>query len=76
MKGDWWEAKGVKKVFQKHRFKTGFLKLAILRLLAERPMHGYEIMKEIERITESDWKPSPGSIYPALKELADYGMIV
>ena len=56
-------------------FRSGFLKLAILRLVATRPMHGYAIMKEIERLTTSDWRPSPGSIYPTLQELQNNGLL-
>ena len=56
-------------------FRSGFLKLAILRLVAARPMHGYAMMKEIERLTASDWRPSPGSIYPTLQELQDSGLL-
>ena len=65
----------LKKAFHKYGFKTGFLKLAILRLVAERPIHGYALIKEIERITSEDWRPSPGSIYPALQSLVENGLI-
>lgn len=57
-------------------FRAGFLKLAILKILSQNPMHGYAIMKEIERITENSWRPSPGSIYPALQELQNSGLII
>jgi DNA-binding PadR family transcriptional regulator len=69
------EAVHFKKAFHKYGFKTGFLKLAILRLVAERPIHGYALIKEIERITSEDWRPSPGSIYPALQTLVKNGLI-
>jgi DNA-binding PadR family transcriptional regulator len=69
------EAVHLKKAFHKYGFKTGFLKLAILRLVAERPIHGYALIKEIERITSEDWRPSPGSIYPALQSLVKSGLI-
>lgn len=69
------EAVHLKKAFHKYGFKTGFLKLAILRLVAERPIHGYALIKEIERITSEDWRPSPGSIYPALQSLVKNGLI-
>jgi DNA-binding PadR family transcriptional regulator len=70
------EAAHLKKAFHKYGFKTGFLKLAILRLVAERPIHGYALIKEIERITSEDWRPSPGSIYPALQSLVKNGLII
>jgi DNA-binding PadR family transcriptional regulator len=69
------EAVHLKKAFHKYGFKTGFLKLAILRLVAERRIHGYALIKEIERITSEDWRPSPGSIYPALQALVKNGLI-
>jgi DNA-binding PadR family transcriptional regulator len=62
--------------FSARAFRSGFLKLATLRLVAAKPMHGYAIMKEIERLTCQDWKPSPGSIYPTLQELQDAGLVV
>ena len=69
------EAAHLKRAFHKYGFKTGFLKLAILRLVSERPIHGYALIKEIERITSEDWRPSPGSIYPALQSLVKDGLI-
>ena len=56
-------------------FRSGFLKLAILQLVASKPMHGYAIMKEIERLTTAAWRPSPGSIYPTLQELQNAGLV-
>ena len=68
-------AEQISEGFSKYGFKAGFLKLAILKLVSQGPMHGYALMKEIERITDGDWKPSPGSIYPALQELWQTGLI-
>ena len=64
-----------RRAFGGHGFKTGFLKLTLLKLISKRPSHGYALMKEIERYTEDDWKPSPGSIYPALQELKGKGLV-
>jgi len=61
--------------FQKYGFKAGFLKLTLLKLVSKSPVHGYALMKEIERITDEEWKPSPGSIYPALQELVEDGLV-
>jgi DNA-binding PadR family transcriptional regulator len=47
----------------------------VLRLLTERPMHGYELIQEISARSENVWRPSPGSIYPTLQLLADEGLI-
>jgi DNA-binding PadR family transcriptional regulator len=49
---------------------------AILTLLTERPMHGYEMIQEIERRSRGAWRPSPGSVYPTLQLLEDEGLIV
>jgi DNA-binding PadR family transcriptional regulator len=51
------------------------VRLAVLALLAERPMHGYEMIQELESRTGGIWRPSPGSIYPTLQLLEDEGLI-
>jgi DNA-binding PadR family transcriptional regulator len=48
----------------------------VLALLAERPMHGYEMITELETRTGGVWRPSPGSIYPTLQLLEDEGLII
>lgn len=53
----------------------GNLKMVILTILQERPMHGYEISKEIAEKSHGFYKPSPGSIYPALRSLLEDGCI-
>jgi len=53
----------------------GFLKPLILRLLAERPMHGYVIMEQIYERTHGAWRPTPASIYPTLAWLDENGYI-
>ncbi|MBK5219525.1 MAG: helix-turn-helix transcriptional regulator, partial [Thermoleophilia bacterium] len=53
----------------------GDVRAAILALLAERPMHGYEMIKELEERTQGAWAPSAGSIYPTLQMLEDEGLI-
>ncbi|MBI3212685.1 MAG: PadR family transcriptional regulator [Mycobacterium sp.] len=58
------------------RGKRGDVRAAILKLLAERPMHGYEMIQEIAERTNDLWKPSPGSVYPTLQLLEDEGLIV
>jgi DNA-binding PadR family transcriptional regulator len=49
---------------------------AVLALLLERPMHGYEMIQELESRTGGIWRPSPGSVYPTLQLLEDEGLIV
>jgi DNA-binding PadR family transcriptional regulator len=57
------------------RAGRGEVRSAILALLAERPMHGYQIIGEIEERSRGSWKPSAGSVYPTLQLLADEGFI-
>jgi DNA-binding PadR family transcriptional regulator len=57
------------------RARRGDVRAAVLALLAERPMHGYEMIKEIEERTQGAWVPSAGSIYPTLQLLEDEGLI-
>jgi DNA-binding PadR family transcriptional regulator len=55
--------------------RRGDVRAAVLALLAERPMHGYEIIQQIEERSGGVWRPSPGSIYPSLQLLADEGLV-
>jgi len=55
--------------------RRGNVRAAILALLTERPMHGYEMIKEIDGRTGGVWSPSPGSVYPTLQLLEDEGLI-
>src|SRR4051812_44134149 len=57
------------------RARRGDVRAAVLALLAERPMHGYEMIKEIEERTQGAWTPSAGSIYPMLQLLEEEGLI-
>ena len=58
------------------RGRRGDVRAAILTLLAERPMHGYEMIQEIAERSQDLWKPSPGSVYPTLQLLVDEDLIV
>jgi DNA-binding PadR family transcriptional regulator len=58
------------------RVRRGDVRNAILALLAERPMHGYEMIQELEARTNGVWRPSAGSIYPTLQLLEDEGLVV
>lgn len=51
----------------------GLLRIFVFKLLKEKPMSGSEIMDEIEKQTEAQWRPSPGSIYPLLSWLRENG---
>ena len=57
------------------RARRGDVRAAVLALLAEQPMHGYEMIKEIEERSGGYWRPSAGSIYPTLQLLEDEGLI-
>ncbi len=57
------------------RMGKGDVRTAVLALLAEKPMHGYQIIQQIEERSGGSWKPSPGSVYPTLQLLADEGLI-
>ena len=59
----------------RHRARRGAVPLAIFTLLDERPMHGYEIITELESRSGGRWRPSPGSIYPTLDRLEDRGAL-
>jgi len=55
--------------------RRGDIRTAALLLLAEEPRNGYQIMQEVEERSEGVWSPSPGSVYPALSQLEDEGLI-
>lgn len=57
------------------RARRGDLRKVILILLADKPMHGYEIITTIAERTEQRWEPSAGAIYPQLSQLEDEGLI-
>lgn len=56
--------------------RRGNVRAAVLALLTERPMHGYEMIQELDQRTGGVWRPSPGSVYPTLQMLEDEGLIV
>jgi len=59
----------------KRMFRSGELRLVLLKLIADEPRHGYELIRAIEEMTEGDYAPSPGVIYPTLTLLQDMGLI-
>jgi DNA-binding PadR family transcriptional regulator len=60
---------------RRRRASRGDVRTAALLLLAEEPRNGYQIMQELEERSEGMWRPSPGSVYPALQQLEDEGLI-
>jgi DNA-binding PadR family transcriptional regulator len=63
--------------FRRHgrQARRGDIRTAALLLLAEEPRNGYAIMQEVEQRSQGVWRPSPGSVYPALAQLEDEGLI-
>ena len=57
------------------RAGRGDIRAAILALLAEEPMHGYQIIQELAERTGGVWRPSPGSVYPTLQQLQDEELV-
>jgi DNA-binding PadR family transcriptional regulator len=56
-------------------FDGGELKLVLLKLIADQPRHGYDLIREIEEMTGGAYAPSPGVIYPTITLLDDMGLI-
>lgn len=76
--GVWRAVEELRSRFEKSsgtRAGKGEVRSAVLELLAERPMHGYQIIREIEKRSGGSWKPSAGSVYPTLQLLADEELI-
>ncbi len=57
------------------RARRGDIRTAVLRVLAEQPMHGYQIIQELALRSGGAWNPSAGSVYPTLQLLADEGLV-
>jgi DNA-binding PadR family transcriptional regulator len=57
------------------RAQRGDVRAAVLQLLGEEPMHGYQLMQRITESSHGAWRPSPGSMYPVLAQLEDEGLV-
>lgn len=57
------------------RQRKGDVRAAVLALLGEQPMHGYQIITELAERSHGAWRPSPGSVYPTLQQLEDEGLV-
>ncbi|AMB58839.1 PadR family transcriptional regulator [Microterricola viridarii] len=76
--GIWQVMEQLRSTFEKRagsRVGRGDVRAAVLALLAEQPMHGYQIIREVEDRSGGSWKPSAGSVYPTLQLLSDEGLI-
>ena len=72
--GDWgggWGREGRKR----RRFDSAELRLILLKLIADEPRHGYDLIRAIEEATHGSYAPSPGLVYPTLTMLQDMGLI-
>ena len=78
-----WEAlwgfqggRGWRRGTRRQWFGAGDMKYVILKLLRDKPRHGYEVMKELEERMHGCYSPSPGTVYPTLQWLEDEGLVV
>ena len=55
--------------------RRGEIRPLILAVLNLRPMHGYEVIQELEAQSGGRWRPSAGSVYPTLQQLSDEGLL-
>ena len=60
---------------RRRMFDGGELRLVLLKLIADEPRHGYDLIRQIEELTGGTYAPSPGVIYPTLTMLDDMGLI-
>lgn len=68
--GGWGRGRGRRRMFD-----AGELRLVLLRLIADQPRHGYDLIRAIEELTHGVYAPSPGIVYPTLTMLQDMGLI-
>jgi DNA-binding PadR family transcriptional regulator len=67
-----WGRRGRK---SRRMFESGELRLVLLKLVADEPRHGYDLIRAIEELTGGEYAPSPGVVYPTLTLLQDMGLI-
>jgi DNA-binding PadR family transcriptional regulator len=60
---------------RRRMFGSGELRLVLLKLIADEPRHGYDLIRAVEGLTQGEYAPSPGIVYPTLTMLADMGLI-
>ena len=60
---------------RRRMFESGELRLVLLKLIADEPRHGYDLIRAIEDLTGGEYAPSPGVVYPTLTLLQDMGLI-
>jgi len=60
---------------RRRMFDSGELRLVLLKLIADQPRHGYDLIRAVEEMTHGSYAPSPGVVYPTLTMLEDMGLI-
>lgn len=73
--GDWGGAGRGGPRSRRRMFEPGELRLVLLKLIADQPRHGYDLIRAIEELTHGSYAPSPGVVYPTLTLLEDMGLI-
>ena len=73
--GDEWGGGGRGRGGRRRMFDAGELRLVLLKLIADQPRHGYDLIRAIEELTHGAYAPSPGVVYPTLTMLQDMGLI-
>jgi DNA-binding PadR family transcriptional regulator len=73
--GDEWGGGGGRGRGRRRMFDSGELRLVLLKLIADQPRHGYDLIRAIEELTHGAYAPSPGVVYPTLTMLQDMGLI-
>jgi DNA-binding PadR family transcriptional regulator len=73
--GDGFEGRGRRGRRSRRMFESGELRLVLLKLIADEPRHGYDLIRAIEELTGGEYAPSPGVVYPTLTLLQDMGLI-
>ena len=68
--GGWGGKRGRRRMFD-----SGELRLVLLKLIADQPRHGYDLIRAVEEMTHGTYAPSPGVVYPTLTMLQDMGLI-
>lgn len=69
------EEDGSRRGGRRRMFEGGQLRLVLLKLVAEEPRHGYDLIRAIEELTGGRYAPSPGVVYPTLTLLDEMGLI-
>jgi DNA-binding PadR family transcriptional regulator len=71
----WGGGRGRRYPGRKRMFESGELRLVLLKLIADEPRHGYDLIRAVEELTGGEYAPSPGIVYPTLTLLQDMGLI-